>query len=59
LKLHPSLSPYTPSIWSGLRMVQILCTHLCKWKNDNYSRNEERGDKGGWQRGWIQAWCIL
>jgi hypothetical protein len=26
--------------------VQILCTHVCKWKNDtcwNYSRNVEEG----------------
>jgi hypothetical protein len=29
-------------------MVQILCTHLWKWKNEtclNYSRNRARGAK--------------
>jgi hypothetical protein len=29
-------------------MVQILCTHVCKWKNEtclNYSRNGGRGIK--------------
>jgi hypothetical protein len=31
-------------------IVQILCTHVCKWKNEtcwNYSRN---GKWGGWRR---------
>jgi hypothetical protein len=31
-----------------VNMVQILCTHACKWKNDtcsNYSRNRGRGTK--------------
>jgi hypothetical protein len=31
-------------------MVQIICTHVCKWKNEtcwNYSRNRTRG---GWRR---------
>jgi hypothetical protein len=30
-------------------MVPILCTHICKWKNEdwcNYSRNGGREDKG-------------
>jgi hypothetical protein len=32
-----------------VNIVEILCTHVCKWKNEtcwNYSRNGERGDKG-------------
>jgi hypothetical protein len=31
-----------------MNMVQILCTHVCKWENEtcsNYSRNGGRGDK--------------
>jgi hypothetical protein len=30
-----------------VNMVHILCTHICKWKNDtcfNYSRNGGMGD---------------
>jgi hypothetical protein len=26
-------------------MMQKLCTHICKCKNDNYPRNGARGDK--------------
>jgi hypothetical protein len=32
-----------------VNMVQILCTHVCKWKNEtcgNYSRNGGEEDKG-------------
>jgi hypothetical protein len=31
-----------------VNIVQILCTHVCKWKNDtcgNYSRNGRRAGK--------------
>jgi hypothetical protein len=30
-------------------MVQILCTHVCKWKNGICSRNRRRGDKEQWR----------
>jgi hypothetical protein len=43
-------------------MMQILCTHVCKWKNEtcwNCSRNGVRGNKGQWFRVWIQLWCIV
>jgi hypothetical protein len=37
-----------------VNMVKILCTHICKWKNDtcsNYSRNEgKRRVKEKWWR---------
>jgi hypothetical protein len=36
-----------------VNIVQILCTHVCKWKNDaclNYSSNGGRSPKGEW---WI------
>jgi hypothetical protein len=45
-----------------VNMVEILCTHVWKWKNEtclNYSRNGGRGDKGEWWRGWIQLWYIV
>jgi hypothetical protein len=32
-----------------VNMVQIMYTHVCKWKNEsycNYSRNGWRGEKG-------------
>jgi hypothetical protein len=35
-------------------MVEILCTHLCKWKNETYgkySKNWDVGDKGESWRG--------
>jgi hypothetical protein len=37
-----------------VNMVKILCTHVCKWKNETcsiYSRNGEEGDKGECWRG--------
>jgi hypothetical protein len=45
-------------VWGGgegcrsVNMVQILCTHVCKWKNEicgNYSRNGgvKENDGGG------------
>jgi hypothetical protein len=37
-----------------LNMVEILCTHLCKWKNETYgkySKNWDVGDKGESWRG--------
>jgi hypothetical protein len=41
--------------YGRVNMVQILCTHVCKWKNDtclNYSKNVGRGErnKGEWWR---------
>jgi hypothetical protein len=43
-------------------MVEILCTHVGKWKKGtcwNCSRNGRRGDNGEWWRGWIQLWRIV
>jgi hypothetical protein len=37
-------------MWRRMNTVQILCTHVCKWKNDicwNYSRNGEVKENGG------------
>jgi hypothetical protein len=39
-----------------MNMVEIICTHVRKWKNEtcwNYSENKEKGDKGKWWLGRI------
>jgi hypothetical protein len=44
-----------------VNMVQMLCTRVCKWKNEtwwNYSRNGGGGIKENDGRGWIQVWYI-
>jgi hypothetical protein len=38
---------------TGSEYGPIVCTYVCKWKNDtcyNYSRNRGRRDKGKWWR---------
>jgi hypothetical protein len=34
-----------------VNVVQILCKHVCKWKNETYSRNGGRGIKENDGRG--------
>jgi hypothetical protein len=43
--------------------MEILCTHVWKWKNEinwNYSRTEEgREGKEEWLREWILQWYVI
>jgi hypothetical protein len=32
-----------------MNMVQILCTHACKWKNETIPGIREREAKGKWE----------
>jgi hypothetical protein len=40
--------------WKRVNMVQILCTHVCKWKTQllKLFQNGERRDKGEWWWWW-------
>jgi hypothetical protein len=48
-----------------VNIVQILCTHVCGWKNDtysNYSRNWERGrieENGGGDESKYEIFDVL
>jgi hypothetical protein len=44
-----------------VNMVDMLCTHICKFKNETYwngSRTGEKGNKGERWGEWIQLWYI-
>jgi hypothetical protein len=41
--------------------VEILCTHIWKWKSETYwnSSRNGGGDYREWWRGWILLWYIV
>jgi hypothetical protein len=47
------------TVW--VNMVEKLCIHVWKWKNETCWNHSKKGgrDKGEWWRGWIQVWYIV